>query len=162
MTNEVKPKSHRRKVRNAFDYDLDGLKERSAKPHPIKDKEGAIVADCIRRLTGRAQVGFVTRWSPEWAKDVRPFRYFFFEDKLCVDVYEDEYGAPGTDVDVMIDSVDMEKDIQRKQELCAEKDLAYVAVRPDEEFDAVQLAAKLGRTKVRKEETAASQGGKIS
>ena len=148
--------------RNDFDHDLEGLRGEYEPPNPTRDRDGVAIAQFLSRLARREKTGWVTNWRPVWGKDVRPFRYFFFEDLLLIDTYEAEFGPPGSDVDVLRESPAMEADITAKMVLCAENGFTYVAVRPDEELEMVQLASRLGQTKVKKQETVAYQEGKVS
>jgi len=141
-----KAKAVRTKRKRGFEYDPKEVAEYS-KPAPRQDPEGAAIAIALSRLNGRHATGYVIDWRPVWLAGLDAFRYFFHEDLLVVDTFS----VPGGEMDVF-DSTPawMEEMIAKKAQLCAERGLIYVPVRPDEELDTVQLAAKIGKTRIKK------------
>lgn len=134
-------------AKRGFEYDLEELKE-YAKPAPAQDREGRAIADFLSQLFERAQTGYVVDWRPPWLLECDPFKYFYFEDKLVVDTFS----APGGEIDIMEDIPGIEDQIGRKSALCVDHGLTYVPVRPDADLDTVQLAARLGKAKVKRKE----------
>ena len=137
----------RTRRKSAFEYDLEDVRERS-KPAPRGDVEGTLISQALSRINERAQTGFVTDWKPEWLPaEVDPFRYFFFEDKLIVDAFS----VPVKEMDVMAPTAQwIERNISIKGPLCDKAGLIYIPVRPDEELDMVQLAARIGKARITK------------
>jgi len=124
----------RGKVKNRFDYDDErDLKERCPKA-PKQDPQAKVIADFLSKLGKRENTGYSTNWHPAWAKTVNPFTYYFFEDRLVVDVFEDSECA---------------KESGKKRELCERNKVLYVFVDPDKELNGVELAAKLDKTGIK-------------
>lgn len=137
-----------RKRKPGFEDDPEDFRERS-KPPPRQDPEGGAVAMMLCRLTGRSVTGYVVDWRPRWLPgDVDAFKYYFHEDGLIIDAF----ALPGVkDMDIMSSTPTwIEDQIAIKAPLCAKQGLTYIAVRPDEELDAVQLAARIGKTRITK------------
>lgn len=141
----------RLKEKRGFEYDVDELLE-YAKPAPRQDAEGQAISQFLSRMNGRAATGYVVDWQPTWLEGLDAFKLFFYDDKLVIDIFS----STRREIEVFDDSVPpgTEQQIARKSALCAERGLIYVPVRPDEELDTVQLAARLGKTKVKKKEEA--------
>lgn len=141
----------RTKEKRGFEYDPEELLEH-AKPAPRQDPEGQAISQFLSRMMGRVATGYVVDWRPGWLGELDAFKLFFYDDKLVIDIFS----STRREIEVFDDSVPpgTEQQIVKKSALCAEKGLIYVPVRPDEELDTVQLAARIGKTKVKKKEEA--------
>lgn len=84
-------------------------------------------------------------------QDTPAFGFYFYQDKLAVDLLDRDDGAPA-EMDALADDVSAaDRQIAAiKTALCAEHGVRYLSLGPDDELDAVQVAAKLGATTFRK------------
>lgn len=130
----------RKGKRSAFDHD-EGRREPESNPLPPQEnKEAQAIADLLSRLSGRTKTGYAVSYRPAWAKTVPAFTYYFYDDKLAVDAFDD-LKAPA----------EMEGEILAKAVLCAQHDARYLAVRPEDELDMFHVQAVLGNIKPRKD-----------
>ncbi len=145
VTQQRKSVRKRKRV-DGFEVEPEDFRQTSRPPS--RDPEAMAVAGVLSRINGRQVTGWVESWRPRWLpSEVEAFKFYFHEDNLILDPFT----LQTKDLDVM-DSMPawVEQQIEIKGKLCAERGLIYIAVRPDEDLDAVQLAARLGKTKVLK------------
>lgn len=120
------------------------------KPGQTVDSDAGWIAAQLSKLVGRATTGFVLRYCPSWIKraGLRPFDFYFFDDKLVVD----SFGRDRREIDALEDDLTQaqKEEIAHKTLLCSENGVAYIHIGPDDELDVVTLAAKIGKTKFKK------------
>lgn len=118
---------------------------------PKVDPGANAIAQGLSKLTKRVSTGFVINWLPPWAKKakVNPFSFFYFEDRLAVDFF----GRDREEMDAMADDLSQSEreEIATKTSLAGEHGVRYLVIGPDDELDMTQLAAKIGRTTVKRD-----------
>ena len=85
-----------------------------------------------------------TQLALQQSADAGAFAIYFFEDKLAVDLF-DRQQADGAELDAQGWGLTPLQQIESglKSRLCSERGILYFALGPDDEFDKVQLAAKM-------------------
>jgi len=122
------------KKKNKFDYDDDREKAERIPQAPPQNPQAKGIADFLSKISGREKTGYATNWHPAWAKKVKPFTYYFFEDKLVIDLFGE-----------LIDA----KEAGAKRQLCGKHGIAYIFKDEDQELSGAEVAAMLGKTGIK-------------
>jgi hypothetical protein len=119
-------------------------------PGPQTREEARRLSEIISQLKRREKTGWVENWSAPWlaGTNLPPFDYFFFEDRLAVDAF----GMDLAEIDYINGPLtpQEQEEVARKQSLCSEHGVAYLALNPEDNPDRLQIAAKLGLTTLKK------------
>ena len=117
------------------------------------DPDVARIATAISEIKKREKTGYLAPSNFAWLKSagLPQFTAFFLEDKMALDLFNRET-KPGAEMDALEPDLTpgQQAEIAKKTRLCQDFGMAYVVLGPDDEFDKVQLAAKLGLTTARR------------
>lgn len=139
-----------RKKKTQDDFSKDPENGEWEKPGPKMDPDAAAIASAISKINKRERTGVVLNWNPKWTRkhNLPPFTFYFFDDKLAVDFFNRE----AEEMDALHDDLTQRQkgEIASKSSLCAQNEVTYLYLGPDDDLDLVQLAAKLGKTSFKK------------
>lgn len=120
------------------------------KPQPLPlDPDAARIAAMLSKINGRETSPSVTCWKPRGLpKGTKPFGFYFIDDKLAVDFFNRDK----KELDALEDDLtgEQQQEVAEKTLYCSQNGLAYIHIGPDDELDALMLAAKIGKANFKK------------
>lgn len=147
---EVVARGRGSKVLDKFRFDE--KKDEFERPGPQIDADFRGIALGLSKLNERANTGFVLKWRPLWLKKegLPAFGAFFMDDRLAVDLFNRDR----KEMDALADDLTQaqKNEVAFKTALCKVRNIRYLYLGPDDDLDIVQLAARIGKTKVVKPE----------